>query len=87
MHEWATKISEQLQQQHWRPRRLLVLLNPYGGARLARHIWATMVQPMFDKCGRSERCVLLFESEVHYRKVSVCVCARARVCACVRACV
>ena len=49
--EWAEKIWANLQRQQLRPRRLLVLLNPFGGAQRARQIWATRVQPIFDRSG------------------------------------
>ena len=34
-----------------RPRRLLVFVNPFGGARRGKKIWDTVVRPVFDKAG------------------------------------
>ena len=34
-----------------RPRRLLVFVNPFAGARRGKKIWDTVVRPVFDKAG------------------------------------
>lgn len=40
-----------------RPRRLLVFVNPFGGARRGCAIWENVVRPVFDKAGIRSRAV------------------------------
>lgn len=49
--DWAAKIKGHLQSQQHRPQQLLILINPFGGARMAKQIWAQMVQPIFSRAG------------------------------------
>lgn len=49
--EWATKVREAIRMQPQRPSTLLVLINPFGGARCARAIWQHTVWPILDRAG------------------------------------
>ncbi|RMZ56502.1 hypothetical protein APUTEX25_001349 [Auxenochlorella protothecoides] len=54
---WEAAVRGLLQRQAHRPRHLLVIVNPYGGSRLARATWATTVRPVLAKAG--VRCTTL----------------------------
>ena len=49
--EWAMRINVVLRTESQRPTSLLVILNPYGGARKARKIWRKKAQPVFLLAG------------------------------------
>lgn len=49
---WQQQILLLMRAQPHRPRRLLVIVNPYGGRRRAKSLWQTMVAPMMSKAGR-----------------------------------
>lgn len=49
--DWAGKINGAIRQDLRRPQSLLVLLNPFGGARKARGIWRDIALPVFDLAG------------------------------------
>ena len=49
--EWAMRINMILRTESQRPTNLLVILNPYGGARKARKIWRKKAQPVFLLAG------------------------------------
>lgn len=50
---WASAVQARLGQLQGRPRRLLVIINPYGGAGAARDVWHTV------RCVVVVRCVVL----------------------------
>ena len=45
-------INAAVAQQPRRPRHLLVIVNPYGGAKQARALYQSVVQPVFGKAGK-----------------------------------
>ncbi|GFR45202.1 hypothetical protein Agub_g6596 [Astrephomene gubernaculifera] len=47
--EWVAAINGRVQLIRDRPRSLLVFINPYAGARRARHIWEREVLPVFQR--------------------------------------
>jgi hypothetical protein len=49
--DWARQINQALRAATHRPQRLLVLLNPFGGARQARKVWQKSVFPVFETAG------------------------------------
>ncbi|CAL8471765.1 g11307 [Coccomyxa elongata] len=66
--EWATKVREAIRMQPQRPSTLLVLINPFGGARRARAIWQHTVWPILDRAG--VKCTAIeTEREGHAREV------------------
>jgi hypothetical protein len=48
---WAQAVNAAVAAQPRRPRRLLVIVNPYGGARQARALYQSVVRPVFAKAG------------------------------------
>ena len=48
MRDWTAALNTSIRQGSYRPRKLLVFLNPYGGAKRARQVWQTVVEPIFD---------------------------------------
>ena len=50
--EWSAHIRAALRLQVHRPKNLLVIINPFGGARKALQIWETTVMPVFDLAGQ-----------------------------------
>ncbi|KAK9823899.1 hypothetical protein WJX72_006250 [[Myrmecia] bisecta] len=49
--QWTEKINSALAMLSHRPHALLVILNPFGGARKARHVWHRHVRPILDTAG------------------------------------
>ena len=49
--EWAMRINMIIRTESQRPTNLLVILNPFGGARRARKIWRKKAQPVFSLAG------------------------------------
>ena len=49
--DWTAALNTAIRQGSYRPRKLLVFLNPYGGAKRARQVWQTVVAPIFDLAG------------------------------------
>ena len=49
--EWAMRINMILRTESQRPTNLLVIINPFGGARKARKIWRKKAQPIFLLAG------------------------------------
>ena len=49
--DWARRLQAALKALPDRPRRLLVLINPFGGAREARQTWEHKAAPIFDHAG------------------------------------
>ena len=49
--DWERRLRAALQQLPDRPRRLLVVINPYGGSQSARAVWDHTVHPIFDHAG------------------------------------
>ncbi|GFH29565.1 DAGKc domain-containing protein, partial [Haematococcus lacustris] len=47
--EWVARIESQLQLCWDRPRNLLVFINPFSGARMARAVWEQQAMPVFVK--------------------------------------
>lgn len=58
----------------FRPRSLLVFVNPYSGARRARHVWERQVLPVFTRA----------RIKVHAVETTKQVCGRCRWCVGVR---
>ncbi|GAB4813613.1 hypothetical protein N2152v2_000659 [Parachlorella kessleri] len=50
--QWSQTINAAVAQQPRRPRHLLVIVNPYGGAKQARALYQSVVQPVFGKAGK-----------------------------------
>ena len=50
--DWTAALNTAIRQGSYRPRKLLVFLNPYGGAKRARQVWQTVVAPIFDLAGK-----------------------------------
>ena len=55
--DWTAALNTAIRQGTYRPRKLLVFLNPYGGAKRARQVWQTVVTPIFDLAGACPICV------------------------------
>ena len=53
--EWVMRINAALRMNPQRPRSLLVIVNPYGGARKALQIWETVGAPTFNRAGVQTR--------------------------------
>ncbi|KAK9833420.1 hypothetical protein WJX81_003514 [Elliptochloris bilobata] len=49
--EWVARINGALRQAHQRPGALLVLVNPFGGARRARRTWQRTAEPILEAAG------------------------------------
>ena len=49
--EWAMRVNMILRTESQRPTNLLVIINPFGGARKARKIWRKKAQPIFLLAG------------------------------------
>ena len=49
--DWTAALNTAIRQGSYRPRKLLVFLNPYGGAKRARQVWQNVVEPIFDFAG------------------------------------
>ena len=49
--DWARRLHGALQGLQDRPRKLLVLINPFGGSREAKHTWEHTVAPIFNHAG------------------------------------
>jgi hypothetical protein len=49
--EWAVRIDAALRMQPQRPSMLLVVVNPFGGARRARRVWHRVAHPIFNSAG------------------------------------
>ena len=49
--DWTAALNTAIRQGSYRPRKLLVFLNPYGGAKRARQVWQSVAQPIFDLAG------------------------------------
>ena len=49
--EWAMRINMILRTESQRPTNLLVIINPFGGARKAHKIWRKKAQPVFLLAG------------------------------------
>ena len=52
--EWERKLQAAMEQLPDRPRRLLVILNPYGGSQSARRVWDLTVHPIFQLAGAQQ---------------------------------
>ena len=50
-HEWARRINSALKVLAHRPQTLLVLVNPFSGARRARRVWARKAAPVMAVAG------------------------------------
>lgn len=46
---WARHIQDRLDAQPQRPRRLFVVINPYGGHRRADQVWQDLAKPIFER--------------------------------------
>jgi hypothetical protein len=51
LHEWARRINAALKVLAQRPQTLLVLVNPFSGARRARRVWARRAAPVMAAAG------------------------------------
>lgn len=79
VHEWALKIGEAIRMQPQRPSTLLVLINPFGGARRARAVWRRTASPIFNSAGElrdllcfiSRGCRALMDSVMTGRKEGI----------------
>ena len=49
--EWAMRINMIIRTETQRPTNLLVIINPFGGARKACKIWRKKAQPVFLLAG------------------------------------
>ena len=49
--EWAARINMIIRTETQRPTNLLVIVNPFGGARKAGQIWRKKAQPVFLLAG------------------------------------
>lgn len=49
--EWVSLTRTALKGLRHRPRKLLVIINPYGGARKARRVWTRIAQPVLHLTG------------------------------------
>ncbi|CAL5222892.1 g5321 [Coccomyxa viridis] len=49
--EWAMRINMVIRTETQRPTNLLVIINPFGGARKARNIWRKKAEPVFLLAG------------------------------------
>lgn len=49
--DWVARIGQAIKVSSHRPQNLLVLVNPYGGARRALKIWERIAKPVFDRAG------------------------------------
>ena len=50
--EWAMRINMVIRTETQRPTNLLVIINPFGGARKARKIWRKKAEPVFLLAGK-----------------------------------
>lgn len=48
---WVQHTRQQLRALSYRPQRLLVFVNPYGGKRQARRTWAKHAEPILTAAG------------------------------------
>ncbi len=51
MEEWVANIRTALKEVRDRPRNMLVLINPFGGARKALQVWQNVAEPVFQLTG------------------------------------
>ena len=49
--QWAADINEAVSDISCRPRTLLVIVNPWGGCRRARRVWAGEAYPVLSQAG------------------------------------
>lgn len=49
--DWAVRINMALRSLSQRPSTLLVVVNPFGGARKARKVWRRVANPIFESAG------------------------------------
>ncbi len=49
--EWVIRINMALRTLSLRPSSLLVIVNPFGGARRARKVWRRVAHPIFHSAG------------------------------------
>ena len=49
--DWAARLNVEIGLEMDRPRRLLVIINPYGGAKQAMDTWEKIVEPIFQNAG------------------------------------
>ncbi|XP_040268177.1 ceramide kinase [Bufo bufo] len=63
---WLQALNDLLKQQTWRPKRLLVYINPYGGKKKGKQIYETKVAPLFSLASISTE-VIVTEYANHAR--------------------
>lgn len=71
---WERAINTRLQAMQERPRSLLVVINPYGGARAARKVWDRVSRAVFQQAG--VRCkVVETQRQMHAHDIMVALSA------------
>lgn len=72
--EWATRINSAIRQSSHRPHSLLVLLNPFGGAKKARAIWRDIALPVLNLAGELR---LMFQATLRVYACQLSTCQTA----------
>jgi len=58
--EWASKINLTLKATSGRPSKVLVVINPFGGAKKAMQTWEEVAFPVFLRAGKPSLAACLF---------------------------
>ena len=51
MQQWAARLNIEIKLEMDRPRKLLIVINPFGGAKQAFKTWEEVVEPVFKTAG------------------------------------